>query len=71
MSSTIAENNAEKVSEYLLCTICKDLIRKMLVLDPSERASLDDVMKHDWVKSMSEKKIESRRRSRTASHCGG
>jgi len=50
---------------------CKDLIRKMLVLDPSERASLDDVMKHDWVKSMSEKKIESRRRSRTASHCGG
>jgi len=49
----------------------KDLIRKMLVLDPTKRASLNDVMQHDWVKKVSEQKIESKRRSRTASHCGG
>ena len=49
----------------------KDLIRKMLVLDPTKRASLNDVMQHDWMKKVSEQKIESKRRSRTASHCGG
>ena len=50
---------------------CKDVIRKMLDLDPSKRASLNEVMEHDWVKSVSDMKIESKRRSRTTSHCGG
>lgn len=50
---------------------CKDLIRKMLVLDPSKRATLNEVLEHDWIKSMTDKKIESKRRSRTTSHCGG
>jgi len=50
---------------------CKDLIRKMLVLDPSKRATLNEVLEHDWVKSMADMKIESKRRSRTTSHCGG
>ena len=50
---------------------CKDVIRKMLVLEPSKRATLNEVMEHDWVKSVSDMKIESKRRSRTTSHCGG
>jgi len=50
---------------------CMDVIRKMLVLDPSKRATLNQVMEHDWVKSVSDMKIESKRRSRTTSHCGG
>jgi len=51
---------------------CKDLLSKMLVLDPSKRATMDMVMKDSWVNSMSEdQKKESKRRSRTPSLCGG
>jgi len=50
---------------------CKELISKMLVLDPSKRATLDDVLKHGWVKELSEMKVESKRRCRTASIGGG
>merc|ERR1712018_421283 len=50
----------------------KDLIRMMLVLDPSNRATLNDVLNDGWVKDLSEIKVESnKRRNRTASHCGG
>jgi len=51
---------------------CKELISKMLVLDPSKRATLNDVLNDGWVKDLSEIKVESnKRRNRTASHCGG
>merc|ERR1711874_497952 len=42
---------------------CKDLLSKMLVLDPSKRATMDMVMKDSWVNSMSEdQKKEAKRR---------
>lgn len=32
-----------------LSSDCKDLLSKMLVVDPSQRASLDDVKRHPWM----------------------
>lgn len=59
------------VPEYI-SQDCRDLLSKMLVLDPSKRATMDVVMKDAWVNSVSEhQKKEPKRRSRTPSHCGG
>jgi len=59
------------VPEYI-SQDCRDLLSKMLVLDPSKRANMDVVMKEPWVNSGSEhQKKEPKRRSRTPSHCGG
>jgi MAP/microtubule affinity-regulating kinase len=59
------------VPEYI-SQDCRELLSKMLVLDPSKRATMDVVMKDAWVNSMSEnQKNEPKRRSRTPSHCGG
>jgi len=59
------------VPEYI-SPDCRDLLSKMLVLDPSKRATMDVVIKDAWVNSTSEnEKKEPKRRSRTPSHCGG
>jgi len=49
---------------------CKELLRKMLVLDPNHRASMDVIMKDAWVNSMSDQK-ESQRSGSASPHSGG
>lgn len=58
------------VPEYI-SSDCRNLLSKMLVLDPNNRATIDVILEDAWVNSRSEQKKEVKRRSRTASHCGG
>ncbi|GME90456.1 unnamed protein product [[Candida] boidinii] len=32
---------------------CKDLIKSMLILDVNKRPTMEDVLKHDWLKGFS------------------
>ena len=51
---------------------CKSLLRKMLLLDPDQRISMDEILKDGWVNSnMSEQQMKQNRRVRTHSHTGG
>merc|ERR1712141_698560 len=58
------------VPEYI-SSDCRNLLSKMLVLDPNNRATIDVILEDTWVNARSEQKKEVKRRSRTASHCGG
>lgn len=32
-----------------LSSECRDLVRRMLLVDPSSRAAMDDILRHPWV----------------------
>jgi len=38
----------------MLSTQCKDLIHKMIEIDPSKRISARDAMNHPWIKEAEE-----------------
>jgi len=43
-----------------ICDLAEDVIRKMLVVDPKTRATMNEIMNHPWVKGEGVSKLHFR-----------